>query len=172
MAKSSKSKQALQNKRAAKKVKPPTITKTLLEVLQKPGIMLGSLQKGCFQREDGSVYEIIIPQPALTGVLVRKIDGQREVTVTALPTGERVIAIDPPALIGGFGGYCNRTACRRMKATDYNVVNQAYYCGSCARKINEGTPEYTRDNPSMMVIRQDHEKHPHYSSVRLASADV
>lgn len=40
-------------------------------------------------------------------------------------------------LKGTWGGNCNRTACQQPGAVWWNSSTRAYYCQSCARKINE-----------------------------------
>lgn len=35
-----------------------------------------------------------------------------------------------------LGGECNRTACRRHRATWWNTVTHGFYCPDCARSIN------------------------------------
>lgn len=40
---------------------------------------------------------------------------------------------------GHQGGECNRTACENFPATWFNLYTQAWYCQSCARKINAST---------------------------------
>lgn len=44
------------------------------------------------------------------------------------------------AVVGAFGGACNRTACRAIPATWFNASTRAFYCRECARKINEYAP--------------------------------
>lgn len=44
------------------------------------------------------------------------------------------------AEVGVLGGLCNRKACRAPGATWYNSGSYAYYCPSCAFKINEANP--------------------------------
>ena len=38
---------------------------------------------------------------------------------------------------GEKGGECNRTACSSPNAVWYNKSTRKYYCGKCARTINE-----------------------------------
>lgn len=40
-------------------------------------------------------------------------------------------------LKGKYGGNCNRTACQQPGAVWWNSSTRAFYCQSCARKINE-----------------------------------
>lgn len=42
-----------------------------------------------------------------------------------------------PAEKGAFLGECGRTACKTLSASWWNVSTERYYCGSCARRINE-----------------------------------
>jgi len=42
-----------------------------------------------------------------------------------------------PSLKGKRGGNCNREACQRPGATWFNKTMNAYYCPSCAERINE-----------------------------------
>lgn len=42
-----------------------------------------------------------------------------------------------PADKGKYLGSCNRSACLRPGATWWNHGSYAYYCGSCARELNE-----------------------------------
>jgi hypothetical protein len=38
---------------------------------------------------------------------------------------------------GEFDGECNRRACRETGANWWNPNTRAYYCASCARRIND-----------------------------------
>lgn len=49
-----------------------------------------------------------------------------------------------PALKGKKNGNCNRQACQRPVATDYNVATDAYYCEPCGRRINREMTEEDR----------------------------
>jgi hypothetical protein len=46
-----------------------------------------------------------------------------------------------PALKGKKDGNCNRQACQQPGATYFNVGTDAYYCESCARRINRDMTE-------------------------------
>jgi hypothetical protein len=39
------------------------------------------------------------------------------------------------------GGRCFRASCRAPGATWFNKSSRAYYCQSCARKINDANPD-------------------------------
>ena len=61
------------------------------------------------------------------------------------PTLYKKFQAELTGAIGVYGGLCNRTACRASGARWYNNGTQAYYCISCAEKINdasEGTSFY------------------------------
>lgn len=46
---------------------------------------------------------------------------------------------------GERGGNCNRTACQRPGAMYYSVWTRAYYCGTCARMINDANRDSAQE---------------------------
>lgn len=57
---------------------------------------------------------------------------------------------------GEFNGECNRTACSNKNAVYYNKGTHAYYCDSCAMKINELCSEnicYTRQGKQLDYLK-------------------
>src|SRR5690349_19861936 len=42
---------------------------------------------------------------------------------------------------GKLDGACNRSACLERPATWWNESTRAHYCGTCARLINDNTPD-------------------------------
>ncbi len=46
---------------------------------------------------------------------------------------------------GTEGGRCNRSVCLRPGAEWFNHSTKRWYCGDCARLINEVNPEFLRD---------------------------
>ena len=47
---------------------------------------------------------------------------------------------------GKFEGDCNVSACSNKDATWYNKSTRAYYCASCARRINSENFIYIKEN--------------------------
>lgn len=43
----------------------------------------------------------------------------------------------PPDAVGVKDGLCNWTTCRRPGADYFNWGSRAWYCGSCAQRIND-----------------------------------
>lgn len=57
---------------------------------------------------------------------------------------------------GEFKGECNRTACSNKNAVYYNKGTYAYYCHSCAMKINELCSEdicYTEQGKQLSYLK-------------------
>ena len=51
------------------------------------------------------------------------------------------------------GKRCNRQSCTRKEAYWYNRVTMAYYCQSCANKINENCHDIS--NPILTLSEED-----------------
>ncbi len=50
------------------------------------------------------------------------------------------------------GGECARTACNHPAALHFNTATRAYYCGRCARLINDAAGESLCDARAILMV--------------------